>query len=242
MDAKRTSAEIEKQMDAERQTVKRLQAKLRDAEAEVKKAEQEQDKAAYQALANEDKAAQKRLDDAEERLAKAERHIRSYEKAIAQGMQRFERLEAEWKSALWREDLQKLKVLARKRIELAPRLDAVVNELISVLTEFNGTTHKMLALRQGLGLDRVKLHEDNLREWLRARLYPAFGEFKIDKTFGMYRERESMAELESLCFEVLLAMEDAPEGGGRPQPNGHDPEIRAAGPESETGAEAESAA
>ena len=150
-------------------------------------------------------------------------------------MQRFERLEAEWRAALRREALEKLKVLARKRIELAPRLDPVVNELLAVHGEFSQLTREMLQLKQGLGLERLKLHEDNLREWLRARLYPAFGEFKIDKTFGVYRERKSMAELEALCFEHLLAMEDAP--GGEPEPD-DGPEIRTAGPEGEAGAEA----
>lgn len=239
-DKRRSSAEVDRELQLERATTKRLQVKLKGAKAEVAKAEQDQDKAAYQALAHEDKAAQKRLDEAEDKQAKAARRAKSCEMAIAQAMQRFERLEHEWRAALRREDLEKLKVLARKRIELAPRLDAVVNELLAVHGEFSQLTKEMLQLKQGLGLERLKLHEDNLREWLRAKLYPAFGEFKIDKTFSVYRERANMVELETVCFERLLAMEDAPEGNGQGAANGqdgNDPEP-AAGPESEAGAEA----
>ena len=97
-------------------------------------------------------------------------------------------------------------------------------------------TRDMLAVKQSLGLDRLKLHEDNLRERLRVALYPTFGEFKIDKTFAVYREQKSMAEMEAICFEKLLEMEDVPEGGGQPQPNGQDDEIQAASTAAEAGA------
>jgi chromosome segregation ATPase len=236
MDAKRTSEQVDKELQAERSTIKKLQAKLETAKTDVTKAEQEQDKAAYQALAHEDKAAQKRLEEAEERAAKTERHVKSYDKAIAQAMRRFEGLKGQLVAAYRREDLEKLKALVRKRIELAPRLDAVVNELLAVHGEFSQLTKEMLQLKQGLGLERLKLREDNLQEWLRVRLYPAFGEFKIDKTFGVYRERKSMAELETVCFERLLKMEDAPEGNGQGAANGENDEIQPA--ESEAGAEA----
>lgn len=235
-DKQRSSAEVDRELQAERATIKKLQSKLEAAKAEVAKAEQEQDKAAYQALAHEDKAAQKRLDDAEERLAKAERHVKSYEKAISQARQKFGELEAQWKLALWREDLERLKALARKRIGLAPRLDAVLKDLLGVHGEFNQLTREMLELKQGLGLDRLKLHEDNLREYLRAALYPSFGEFTVTKTFKVYREQKDMAELESLFFEKLLEMEDAPEGNGQGAANGENDQIQPA--ESEGGAEA----
>lgn len=178
---------------------------------------------------------QRRLEEAEEKQTKAARRAKSYEMAIAQAMQRFEQLEAEWKHALNLEALEKLKVLARKRIGLAPRLNAVVAELLAVHGEFNGITHDMLVIRQGLGLDRLKLHEDNLREYLRVALYPSFGEFTVTKTFKVYREQKDMAALESLCFEHLLAMEDVP--GGEPEPDdGLDPEPAEAGGEAGAGA------
>lgn len=226
-DRRRTSTEVDRELQAERATIKKLQAKLKDAAAEVKKAEQEQDRAAYKALAQDDAAAQRRLEEAEEKQSRAARRAKSYEMAIAQAMQRFEQLEAEWKRALNLEALEKLKVLARERIKLAPRLDTALAEIVAVNTEFQRITRDMLQIKQSLSL-RDKLHEDNLREYLRAALYPSFGEFTVTKTFKVYREQKDMAALENLCFEHLLAMEDLP--GGEPEP-GDGPDPEAAQPE-----------
>ena len=235
-EGRRTREKIDKELQGERANIKKLQAKLEAAKAEVTKAEQEQDAAAYNALARDDKAAQQRLEAAENAAAKAARRGTSYQKAAAEATRRYYALESQWKHALNLEALEKLKALARKRIELSPKLDGILAELIAVNEQFNKLTRDMLAVKQSLGLDRLKLHEDNLRERLRVALYPTFGEFKIDKTFAVYREQKSMAEMEAICFEKLLEMEDVPEGGGQPQPNGQDDEIQAASTAAEAGA------
>jgi hypothetical protein len=236
MSKKKTAEEISKELEAERATIKVMQATLAKAQKEKVTAEAAQDESAYDAIAKGDEKAQKKLDAAEDVLTKAERRMQSIEKAISKAMQKFEALEAERERA-WRcEALEAWKALARKRIELAPRVDKVVNELIDVHAEFKRITEAMRPIRQGLNLSPApKLAEDNLHEYLRYRLFPHFNKFVLDKTFRVY-ERGSMAELEAAFFERLLAMDDVPDGGGpgaEATGNGQDGPLQQAEPEAQ---------
>jgi len=221
---KRSSTEIEKEMEAERATIKGMQGKLNTAQKDRAKAEAAQDANSYDAIAKEDPKAQERLDAAEDALTKADHRVQSIQKAIGIATEKHNGLVAEWKRALNREALEKWQDLARRRIELAPRLDKVIDELAATLAQFNQITAAMRPIKQALGMG-AKLHEGNAHDWLRARLFPITGVLNIDKTFRYVSDQKSLAALEGLCFEQLLAMTDVPEGGGsgpEAEPNGED--------------------
>jgi hypothetical protein len=210
---KRSSKEIDKEMEAERATIRRMQTTLDRAKRERVEAEAARDAFAYSAIANEDKGAQKRLDEAENAMLKAERRMQSIETAIAQGTAKFAALEHEWKQALRRELLERWQGLAKQRIAIAPNFDRIIDELAAAIAQFNEITEAMRPMQQELNVGK-KLHDDNVLNWLRARLFPITGELVIAKTFRYVSDRKNFSELETICFEQLLALEDVPGDSG----------------------------
>lgn len=225
---KRMSAEIDKEMENERAVIKRMQGTLEKAKQDRAKAESARDESAYAAEANEDKGAQKRCDDAESAMTRAALKVERIEKAIGQATAKHSALVTEWKRALRRELLERWQGSAKQRIALAPNLDRIIDELAAAIAQFNEITEAMRPMQQELNIGK-KLHDDNALNWLRARLFPITGELNIAKTFRYVSDRKNFSELETLCFEQLLALEDVPDGGSsgseaeRPaQPNGED--------------------
>src|SRR3989338_5981894 len=188
MDAKRTSEAIDKEIQLLRGKIRAMEAKRQEYLKTVEKAKSDRKRGAFKAHAENDKRAQEQLGRARESQLKAALELEDLEAAVIAGREQFEALERQWKAALRREDLERLKALARERIALAPRVDAVVDGLVGVLKDFNMITEAMLPFKHNLNL-RMKLHEDNLREWLRVRLWPITGDLSISKTFGYLRER-----------------------------------------------------
>ena len=216
---KRSSTEIDKEMEAERATIRAMQGKLDRAKKDRAKAEAAQTENAYDAIGREDAKAQERLDAAEAALTKADRRISSIEMAIARATEKFNTLEHEWHRALGREALEKLQSLARrKRDELAPRADRVFKELAEVFAEYNKISREMFVIREGFGLsykgDWAKLHDDNLPEFFRSRVFLILGETQIGKALHTYQDRNSMVELETDSYKQLLALKDLPDAGG----------------------------
>ena len=218
---KRSSAEIDKEMEAERQTIRAMQAKLDRAKKDRAKAEAAQTENAYDAIGREDAKAQERLDAAEDALTKADRRISSIEMAIAKATEKFNGLVAEWKRALDCEALEKLQALARRKIEkLAPRADRVFKELAEVFAEDSQINREMFVIRESLNPGYTggwaKLKEDNLPEFFRSRVFLILGEQKnpIGKALHMYQDRNSIVELEADSYKQLLALKDLPDAGG----------------------------
>lgn len=155
MDTKRTSQVIDSELQAERSTIKKLQRELDATKKERAAAEGQQEQLAYKALAGGDKTAQKNLDDAEERLAKAERHIRSYEKAIAQAIQRFEQLEREWHKALADEAWAELMAEAELARKEAEQIDVHASALAELLGVHGRRLEQLKSTAHNLGFERA---------------------------------------------------------------------------------------
>jgi len=206
MDAKqRTSKEIDTELQAERETIKKLQREIDTAKKEQATAEGQQERLAYKALAQGDKGAQKNLDEAEERLAKAERHIKSFEKAIAQGMQRFDVLEREWRKALadeaWAALMQEAE-LARKE---ADQIDTHIDTFSTLLATHGKRLEHLKNTAHDLGFETAfrtvgLRHVNRIFDW---RLIQAGFAGEFEKPGPQYRGAAGYAAI--LAEQVLGA-------------------------------------
>ena len=234
--AKRTSKEIDTELQAERETIKKLQRELDTTKKEQATAEGQQERLAYKALAEGDKGAQKKLDEAEERLAKAERHVKSFEKAIAQGMQRFEALEHEWKAALRAEEWAAILALAAEAQREAEQIDGHMDALSTFLGGHQGKLEELKRRSHNLGIERAfgttgVRHAFRRLNWL---LIKSGASGEVEKPSEVYRQT---------TYSAILAQQvESAKKIAETQPNGQDGEIQPEEPEAGTEAEVQSEA
>lgn len=236
MDAKRTSQEIDKELQAERETIKKLQRELEATKKEQTNAEAQQERLAYRALAEGERGAQKALDEAEEKLTRAGSRIRSREKAIAEGMRRFEALQREHETTYRAEQWGKTLALAAEAQKEAEEIDVHIEGLSKFLASHQTKLEQLKQLAHGLGYERAfrpcgVRHAFRVLNW---RLIQSGASGEAEKPSQVYRENGYAA----IFAMQVEAAKKAPETQANGQDgNGHDPEPAAA-PESEAGAEA----
>lgn len=228
MDAKqRTSEQIDKEIQAERETIKKLQRELEATKKEQATAEAQQERLAYRALAEGDRGAQKALDEAEEKLTRAGSRIRSREKAIAEGMRRFEALQREYETTYRAEQWEKTLALAAEAQKEAEEIDVHIEGLSKFLASHQTKLEQLKQLAHGLGYDRAfqtcgVWHAFRVLNW---RLIQSGASSEVEKPSEVYRK--------NTYAQILSQQVEAAKVKATLQPNGQDGEIQAAEPEAQ---------
>lgn len=233
MDKKRTSEQIDKEIQAERETIKKLQRELEATKKEQSAAEAAQEQLAYRALAEGDRGAQKALDEAEEKLTRAGNRIRSREKAIAEGMRRFEALQREYETTYRAEQWGKTLALAAEAHKEAEQIDTHITGLTKLLGSHQAKLEQLKGQAHNLGYERAFQtcgirHAFRVMDWHTIRFAP----LEVEKPSEVYR-KNTYAQILSQQIEAAKAQTSK-----GLEPNGRDPEIQAAEAQAEGGAEA----
>lgn len=238
MDAKRTSQEIDKEIQAERETIKKLQRELEATKKEHVAAEAVQSQLAYRALGAGDKTAQKALDEIEEKLTRAGNRIRSREKAIAEGMRRHAALQSEYERVYKAEQWEKVLALAAEAQKEAAEIDKHIDGFSKLLAAHGKRLEHLKNTAFNLGVERAfrtvgLRHVDRIFDW---RLIQAGFAGEFEKPSEQYRKASGYAEIlaeqiaaAQVSHDQAMKETEANGQGG----NGHDPEIRPAEPEAE---------
>src|SRR3990167_7436782 len=129
MDAKRTSEQVDKELQTLRGKLRGLEAEKQEHAKALEKAKRERKKSAYAAHGEKDPKAQDRLTKARVAQREAELMLEDLESAIATGRARFDELEHEWKAALdaeaWAALMAEAELALKEAVEIDKRTTAM---------------------------------------------------------------------------------------------------------------------
>lgn len=187
MDGKRTTAQI----DAELET---LRAKLRGLEADrqqhgkaLERAKADRKKSAYAAHGEKDPKAQERLAKARMAQRDSELALEDLESAIAEGRARFEALQREYEQAYHQEQWARVEELAKKAVDKeAAEFDTLMQGVADFLQRHAATLQAAYNLANGMGWDLQHFDARHLVRCMHGYLFPILpGTF--DKPSDQYR-------------------------------------------------------
>lgn len=244
--AKRTSKEIEAELDGLRAKVRALEAEKQEHGKALDKAQRERKKSAYAAHSDGDAKAKDKLSKARTAQRESELALEDLESAIAEGRARFDRLEREWKAALDAEAWAALMAEAELARKEAAEIDKHIDGFSKLLAAHGKRLEHLKNTAFNLGIERAfrtvgLRHVDRIFDW---RLIQAGFAGEFEKPSEQYRKASGYAEIlaEQIAAAQVAhdqAMKEAETN--RQGSNGHDPEIQP-GADSENGAETEAGA
>lgn len=150
MDKKRSSEQIDGELQELRGKLRVLEAEKQQHGKALERAKSDRKKSAYAAYNDKDAKAQERLAKARASQREAELALEDFENALSEGRARFAKLEAEWKEALNRETWAALMVEADAAQKEASLIDQAADALATLMGQ------------HGKRIDLLKRHSHNL--------------------------------------------------------------------------------
>jgi hypothetical protein len=230
--AKRSSEQIDKEIQDLRAKIRDLEGQRQDRQKTVERARKQRTERAFAAHADKDKRAGEQLTKAREIQVKAALELEDLESAIAEGRSRFEALEHEWRAALREEEWQAILALAEEAQKEAEQIDAHMNGLAELLGSHQIKLEQLKARSQNLGVQRAfgttgVRHAFRRLNWL---LIKSGASGEVEKPSEVYRQT---------TYSAILALQvEAAKKIFETQPNGQDGETQPEEPEADVGAEA----
>ncbi|MBI3001323.1 MAG: hypothetical protein HYY46_23160 [Deltaproteobacteria bacterium] len=243
MDKKRTSQQIDTEMQGLRGKVRALEAEKQEHVKALETAKRERKKSAYAAHSEKNPRAKERLTKAHTAQREAELALEDLEGAIVEGRAMFEQLEHEWKTALREEEWQAILALAEEAQKEAEQIDGHMEALSKFLGQHQGKLEELkgrshnLGVERGFGTTGVR-HAFRRLNWL---LIKSGASSEVEKPSEVYRQTNYAAILAQQIEAAKKIAETQPnreDGGGRgAEGNGQDQgeEVQA---EAEPGPEA----
>lgn len=230
MDAKRTSEQIDKELQGLRGKIRELEADKQQHGKALDLAKRERKKSAYAAHGEKDAKAQERLAKARAAQRESEFALEDLESAISEGRAKFETLEVE-RERVWRaEQWEKALALAAECLKEAEQLDNHIQGLAKILASHQAKLEQLRLMAVAAGRPSA-FRTTGLRHLFRTLNWAVlpFAPLEVEKPSEQYRHGYG-----SVFREQLAAAEKAPEEN--PEPNGKDKAAMEAEPV-DTGAE-----
>lgn len=218
MDAKKTTAQIDGELESLRAKIRDLEAQKADHVKALDKAKADRKRSAYSAHGDKDPKAQERLSKARAAQRENELALEDLESAISEGRQRFEALQHEHEVVYRAEQWAKVLALAADAQKEAEQIDIHVNSLTQLLGQHQEKIEQLRRSSNSLGYPRAfqtcgVRHAFRIMDW---RLIQAGVSSEVEKPSPTYRAAEGYGEIFRQQVEAAKVQPTA-------QPNGQDP-------------------
>lgn len=231
MDAKRTSEQIDKELQELRGKIRALESDRQERQKAVERAKKQRTERAFAAHAENDKGAQEALGRARESQVKAALELEDLESAIAEGRRRFKQLEREWRAALREESWQATLKLGAECLKEADQLDNHIQGLAKILAPHQAKLEELRRMAVAAGRP-LAFRNAGLRFFFRCFHWAVlpFAPLEVEKPSEQFRHGYA-AVVQSMIEAAKTAPDEnpepeQPEGDGLDHEPSPDPETQ----------------